>query len=88
MAQFRFYQDTKVTSWTRDYYTIEADSEEDAIKFIKENDMNLEDLEYYNEGRVKFEERDMDALLADCEPTGVWEIYSDGGESDAILSRR
>ena len=34
MGKFEFYQDCKVTSWERDYFTVEANSYEEAEAII------------------------------------------------------
>jgi hypothetical protein len=57
MAQFRFYQDKPVTQWVRDYYTIEAESLDEAIAIIEEADTSLDELSYEDE-RVEWEDRD------------------------------
>ena len=36
MTEFNFYIDRKVTIWQRDRYTIEAETEEEAIEAMKE----------------------------------------------------
>lgn len=74
MAQFRFYQDKPVTTWVRDYYTIEAESLDDAIAIVEEANCSLDELSYDDE-RVEWEERDMDcnanewAYEDNCYPT-------------------
>lgn len=60
MAQFRFAQETKVATWIRDYYTIEAESYEEAIAKIKQYP-DLEEMELKRE--ATFDERDTDAIL-------------------------
>ena len=62
MAKFRFYQEKKVKTWVRDYYTVEADTLEEAIKIIKDADTSLDRLECEDK-RVEFDERDMDAAM-------------------------
>lgn len=41
MAQYQFYQDEKVTMWTRQHFTIEAENEEQAkesaMHFVKQS---------------------------------------------------
>lgn len=44
MARFDFYQDTEVRCWVRDYYTIEANSLEEAIELAKSG-KTLDELE-------------------------------------------
>ena len=36
MAKFRFSQDKQITTWVSDYYYVEADCLEDAIRFRNE----------------------------------------------------
>ena len=59
MAKFRFYQDKEVKTWVRDYYDVEADTLEEAIKRVKDADCTLEDL-VYKDSRVSFLCRDWD----------------------------
>ena len=35
MEKYKFYQDRKVTSWERDYFSVEADSYEEAVNIIR-----------------------------------------------------
>lgn len=35
MGKFEFYQDCKVTSWERDYFTVEANSYEEAEAIVR-----------------------------------------------------
>ena len=62
MAKFRFYQEKEVKTWVRDYYTVEAESLEEAIKIIKDAYTSLDRLECKDK-RVEFDERDMDAAM-------------------------
>lgn len=62
MGKFKFYQDKAVIAFVRDYYTIEAETLEDAIAIIKEGAMDMDSLER-KDGRVEFDERDMDITL-------------------------
>ena len=43
---FKFYQDQKVVIWRRDWFVIEAETKEDAIKRIRE--LNLDKSDVYN----------------------------------------
>jgi hypothetical protein len=63
MAKFRFYQDKEIKAWIRDYFTVEADNLEDAIALIKNDGRDLDIMESRHNGRVVFEERDMDTSL-------------------------
>lgn len=62
MAKFRFYQDKEVRTWVRDYFNVEADTLEEAIKIIEDADTSLDRLEC-GDKRVEFDERDMDAAM-------------------------
>lgn len=62
MAKYRFYQDKEVKTWVRDYFTVEADTLEEAIKIIEDADTSLDRLECEDK-RVEFDERDMDAAM-------------------------
>lgn len=62
MAKFRFYQDKEIKTWVRDYFTVEADTLEEAIKIIGDADTSLDRLECEDK-RVEFDERDMDAAM-------------------------
>lgn len=62
MAKFRFYQEKEVKTWIRDYYMVEAESLEEAIKIIKDADTSLDRLECEDK-RVELDERDMDAAM-------------------------
>ena len=70
MAKFRFYQDKEVKAWVRDYYTIEAETLEEAIKVVKDADCTLEDLEE-KDSRAEFQYRDwnwmQDAIFDFCD---------------------
>ena len=35
MGKYRFYQDTEVTSWERDHFSIEVDSYEAAVAIVR-----------------------------------------------------
>lgn len=63
MAKFRFYQEKKVETWIRDYYTVEADSVEEAVLLIQNANAPMEEVEYDNSGIVSFESRDMDSSM-------------------------
>jgi hypothetical protein len=62
MAKFRFFQEKEVKTWVRDYYTVEAESLEEAIKIVEEADTSLDRLEC-EDSRVEFDERDMDTAM-------------------------
>ena len=62
MAKYRFAQEKQITTWVRDYFTIEADTLEEAIAIVEEADMSLDELDYEDE-RVEWEERDTDNAI-------------------------
>lgn len=76
MAKFRFYQDKEIKTWIRDYFTVEAESLEDAIALIKKDGSDLDVMETRHNGRIEFEERDMDTSL---------EWFTDGSFSEIPL---
>lgn len=63
MAKFRFYQDKEIKAWVRDYFTVEANSLDEAITLIKNDGSDLDMMEIKHKGKVEFEERDMDTSL-------------------------
>ena len=79
MNTFTFYQDTEVKSWVRDYYIVQANSQEEAEKLVQKYD-SLEDME--DNGEAEFDERDTNVLfdgVADFEGQKI-EIYNNIGE--------
>ena len=46
MPIFNYYQDQKQTIWTRTFFTVNANTEKEAISILKQyNSINIEDLE-------------------------------------------
>ena len=98
MAKFRFYQDKEVRTWVRDYFTIEAESLEEAIEYVQDAGCTLEDMECENSDRVEFERRDWDwmydalADLCDQDDAARYSIFScdleDNGEMDCEIAGR
>ena len=95
MAKFRFFQDKEVKTLVRDYYTVEAESLEEAIKIIENADTSLDRIECVDK-RVEFDERDMDtAMERFCNDSNAFpEQYSihscdlyDTDEDDEIIER-
>lgn len=95
MAKYRFFQDKEVKTWVRDYFTVEAESLEEAIKIIKDADTSLDRLECEDK-RVEFDERDMDAAMEWlCNDSNVfpkrYSIHScdfyNADEPDEIIAR-
>lgn len=88
MGKFKFYEDRKVTAWTRDYFEIEAESLEDAIALIKHHKVGLDKLECKYKV-ANFLYREGDILLDTIEETDTFGIYScdlelDGKESEIL----
>lgn len=84
MEKFRFYQDKEVKTWVRDYYYVEAESLEDAVKYVKEQNDVMENIENKFPGRVYFDERDVDMSVNTLEEApmrveiGCHDIGGDG----------
>lgn len=57
MAKFRFSQEKQITTWVRDFYTIEAETLEEAIAIVEEAGTSLDELEI-DDDRVEWQERD------------------------------
>lgn len=54
MEDFYFYQDRKVTCWERDFFTVQAESYEEAVAIVKAR-YGAERTEE-TDGRIQFEE--------------------------------
>lgn len=88
MAKFKFYEDRKITAWTRDYFEVEAESLEDAIALIEKYNCGLDELE----GKhmvANWLYRDGEVLYDTIEETETFGIYScdlelEGKESEII----
>ena len=85
MGKYQFYQDRKVTSWERDYFSVEADSYEEAVGIIRS--WECEDVSNISDSRLFYDEwfalpETSKALLPEenggC-PT--MEIFNQSGES-------
>lgn len=50
MGNYKFYQDTKVTSWERDHFSVEANSYEEAVAIVRS--WNCEDISNVIDGRL------------------------------------
>lgn len=72
MAKFTFYKDTKVSSWVRDRYEIEAESQEAAEELVR----NATDIEDVGE----FIERNIETMLENMVEDGYSEIFNEEGE--------
>lgn len=71
MATFKFYQDTEINAWVRDYFEVEADSLEDAINLIKKVNKLENDTE-----QVRWIYRDLDLVNETMIELGSWGIFS------------
>lgn len=81
MAKFRFYQDKEVKTWVRDYFSVEAETLEEAIEYVKNMGCPFEDDECKKDTKVEFEYRDTDWMfdqigLADEEEPIGYSIFS------------
>ena len=90
MATFRFYQDKEVKTWVRDYYNVEAETLEDAMKQIQDAKESLEDLEYDSDN-VEFDYRDDSVIFDACnEDWNTLIVFScdleDNGQDGEVLT--
>ena len=60
MAKYKFYQDKQVVAWVRDYFEVEAESLEDAVKYVQKAGCSLEEMEELPDTKAKFHHRDWD----------------------------
>ena len=60
MAKFKFYQDKEITTWVRDFFSVEAETLEEAIAYVKGMDETFEDNECREGSKVDFIDRDWD----------------------------
>lgn len=85
MEKYKFYQDCKVTSWERDYFSVEAESYEEAVAIIRL--WNSEDVSNIIDSRLCYEKwealRDTSERLFPEENDGfpTMEIFNQDGES-------
>ena len=63
MAKFRFYQDKEIRTWVRDYFNVEAETLDEAIKYVKNMGCPFEDDECKKDTKVEFEYRDTDWMI-------------------------
>ena len=54
MGKYKFYQDRKVTSWERDYFSVEAESYEEAVSIIRS--WGCEDVSNISDKRLFYDE--------------------------------
>lgn len=85
MGKYKFYQDRKVTSWERDYFSVEADSYEEAVSIIRS--WECEDVSNISDSRLFYDEwfalPDTSEPLFPEENGGcpTMEIFNQSGES-------
>ena len=85
MGEYKFYQDRKVTSWERDYFSVEADSYEEAEAIVRS--WNCEDVSNIIDKRLCYEEwqalTDTSEFMLPEENDGnpTIEIFNQDGES-------
>lgn len=85
MGKYKFYQDRKVTSWERDYFSVEADSYEEAVSIIRS--WECEDVSNISDSRLFYDEwfalPDTSEPLLPEENGGcpTMEIFNQSGES-------
>lgn len=85
MEKYQFYQDRKVTSWERDYFSVEADSYEEAVSIIRS--WECEDVSNISDNRLFYDEwfalPDTSEPLLPEENGGcpTMEIFNQSGES-------
>lgn len=86
MGKYKFYQDRKVTSWERDYFSVEADSYEEAVAIVRS--WNCEDVSNITDDRLHYDE--WSGALTDTseymlpeenDDNPTMEIFSEDGES-------
>lgn len=85
MAKFRFMQDKEIKTWVRDWYEIEAETYEDAVRLIDDECATLDYLESKHPDVVQFVERD-DAFVGNVDEEEVRaEITNDEGIDVLVL---
>ena len=83
--EYKFYQDRKVTSWERDYFSVKADSYEEAEAIVRS--WNCEDVSNIIDNRLCYEEwqalTDTSESMLPEENDGnpTIEIFNQDGES-------
>lgn len=85
MGKYKFYQDRKVTSWERDYFSVEADSYEEAVAIVRS--WECEDVSDIIDNRLHYDKwfalPDTSEYLLPEENNGqpTMEIYDQAGVS-------
>jgi len=86
MGKYKFYQDRKVASWERDYFSVEADSYEEAVAIVRS--WNFEDVSNITDKRLHYDEwsdtlTDSSEYMSPEENNGypTMEIFNEDGES-------
>ena len=71
MGEYKFYQDRKVTSWERDYFSVKANSYEEAEAIVRS--WNCEDVSNIIDNRLCYEEWQVEKPL-NFDPFGHAEL--------------
>lgn len=85
MPEFKFYLDKKVTIWNREFYTVTAETHEDATKLIKESFSNstlnadVEGPIQFSEQHVQFETEEP-LTVEENQGSSTEELYTDSGD--------
>lgn len=98
MAKFKFYQDKEVTTWVRDYFEVEAESLDEAVKWVEDMNCSLEIMERQEHSKAEFSHRDWDWMhdalcdLCDQQVPETYFIFScdleDAGKCDEVIGKR
>lgn len=86
MGKYKFYQDRKVTSWERDYFSVEADSYEEAVAIVRSWDSEdvsniIDDRLHYDEWGCTLTDSSEYMLPEENDGNPTIEIFSEDGES-------
>ena len=94
MEKFKFFQDKQIATWVRDYFEVEAESLEDAVKYVQEQGCTLEEMESMPDNtRVSFLSRDWDWMqdamsdLCDCDEPTRYSIFSCDIDDEEIVGK-
>lgn len=85
MGKYKFYQDRKVTSWERDYFSVEADSYEEAEAIVRswkcEDVSNVSDSHLHYERWESLPETSEYLLPEENGGCPTMEIFNQAGDS-------
>ena len=79
MAKFKFFEDKEARVWIRDYFTVEAETLNEAIEYVKNMGCTFADDECKKDTKCEFVYRDMDTTLdciAECDVCAETDRYS------------